>query len=293
VIEKPFGHDLASARELDREILEIVGEHQVWRIDHFLGKETVQNVMALRFANGLFEPIWNRSHIDHVQITAAETLGVERRGKFYEPTGALRDMVPNHLFQLLALTAMEVPTSFAPDAVRTERAKVLDAVRSFAADECLQNVVRAQYAAGDLDFQRVPGYREEPNLDAGSTTETFVAMKLFIDNWRWAGVPFYLRTGKRLARRSSQIAIQFKRAPLSLFRNLPEGEKLVRNFLVLQLQPDEGISLRFGAKVPGQALRFSEVEMSFHYKDWFELMPTTGYETLIYDAKPGVGTVLM
>jgi glucose-6-phosphate 1-dehydrogenase len=291
IVEKPFGTDLASAQALNRSILSVLDESQVYRIDHYLGKETVQNIMVLRFSNGIFEPLWNRDHVDHVQISVAETVGVEGRGAFYDKVGALRDMVPNHLFQLLSLTAMEVPTSFDADAVRTERVKVLDAVRGFSGDDCLANVVRAQYDAGAIDMHPLPGYREEPGLDARSTTETFVAMKLWVDNWRWAGVPFYLRTGKRLARRSSQIAIQFKRAPLSLFRNLPEGEKLVRNFLILQLQPNEGISLRFGAKVPGQVMRFSDVEMSFHYNDWFEAAPSTGYETLIYDAMVGDATL--
>ncbi len=291
VIEKPFGTDLPSAVALNRSILSVLAEDQIFRIDHYLGKETVQNIMVLRFSNGIFEPLWNRDHIDHVQISVAETVGVEGRGASYDRIGALRDMVPNHLFQLLSLTAMEVPTSFAADAVRSERVKVLEAVRGLTAGECLANVVRAQYAAGHLDFQPVPGYREEPDVAPGSTTETFVAMKLMIDTWRWAGVPFYLRTGKRLARRSSQIAIQFKRAPLSLFRDLPEGDGLVRNFLVLQLQPDEGISLRFGAKLPGQRMRIAETEMSFRYGDRFAVPPGTGYETLIYDAMTGDATL--
>ncbi|MBX6323201.1 MAG: glucose-6-phosphate dehydrogenase [Rhodospirillaceae bacterium] len=287
VVEKPFGTDVASAVALNRSILSVLGEDQVYRIDHYLGKETVQNIMVLRFSNGIFEPLWNRDHIDHVQISVAETVGVERRGAFYDRVGALRDMVPNHLFQLLSLTAMEVPVSFDADAVRSERVKVLEAVRDFGEADCLANVVRAQYEAGHLDFQPVPGYRDEPDVAPDSTTETFVALKLMIDNWRWAGVPFYLRTGKRLARRSSQIAIQFKRAPLSLFRDLPQGETMVRNFLVLQLQPDEGISLRFGIKVPGQRMRIAETEMSFRYKDRFEMPHGTGYETLIYDAMIG------
>lgn len=291
IIEKPFGTDLQSAKELNETVLGVLEENQVFRIDHFLGKETVQNIMMLRFSNGIFEPLWNRGHIDHVQISVAETIGVEGRGSFYEKTGALRDMVPNHLFQLLSLTAMEAPASFGADAIRSEKVKAVSAVRSYDCATCLDNVVRGQYQAGRIDGEAVPGYRDEPEVDARSTTETYVAMKLLIDNWRWAGVPFYLRTGKRMAAKSSQIAIQFKQAPLALFRDMPEDDGLVRNFLVLQLAPDEGISLQFGAKVPGQGMRVAEVSMDFCYKDHFELPPNTGYETLIYDCMMGDPTL--
>lgn len=253
VIEKPFGTDLESARELDRRLLGLLAESQIYRIDHYLGKETVQNIMALRFANGLFEPLWNRDHIDHVQITVAETLTVENRGKFYDRTGALRDMVPNHLFQLLALTAMEPPTRFDADPVRSEKAKAIDAIRPLSADDVCANVVRAQYAAGTIARRRVPAYREAPGVDPHSMTETYVAMRLDIDNWRWAGVPFYLRTGKTLAARRTEIAIRFKAAPFALFRDTPV-ERLAQNLLVLRIQPDEGASLQFNAKTPGPAI---------------------------------------
>jgi glucose-6-phosphate 1-dehydrogenase len=291
IVEKPFGTDLASAAALNRSILEVLEEGQTYRIDHYLGKETVQNIMVLRFANGIFEPLWNRDHVDHVQISVAEIVGVEQRGAFYERIGALRDMVPNHLFQLLTLTAMGAPTSFHADAVRSEKARVLEAVRPFDGAEGAASVVRGQYGPGAIDADPVPGYRAEPKVDPLSLTETYVAMKVMIDSWRWAGVPFYLRTGKRLARRSSQIAVRFKQAPLSLFRGLPSNERPRHNFLVLQLQPDEGISLRFGAKLPGQTLEVEDVEMSFRYKDYFPALPSTGYETLIYDCMTGDATL--
>ncbi len=218
VVEKPFGHDLASAQDLNRRMLKVVGESQIYRIDHFLGKETVQNIMMLRFANGFFEPMWSRDRIDHVQITVAETVGVEQRGKFYENTGALRDMVPNHVFQLVAMTGMEAPSSFRADAVRSEKAKVIESVRVCKPDEVSCMAVRGQYGAGEIDGKQVPGYRQERDVAPDSSVETYVAMKLMIENWRWAGVPFYIRTGKRLARRKSQIAIRFKEAPCALFR---------------------------------------------------------------------------
>src|SRR5215470_358442 len=218
VIEKPFGHDLSSAKALNAEILRTLREHQIYRIDHFLGKETVQNIMALRFANGLFEPLWNRQHVDHIQITAAETVGVERRGKFYEGTGALRDMVPNHVMQLLALTAMEPPTSFDADAVRTKRSEVIDAIQPLSPARALRDVVRGQYDAGTVLGAQVRAYRQEPDVAPNSSTETFIACKLKIDNWRWAGVPFYLRTGKYMKHRRTEIAIRFHQAPYVLFR---------------------------------------------------------------------------
>jgi glucose-6-phosphate 1-dehydrogenase len=286
IIEKPFGTDLASAHALDARLLKVLSESQIYRMDHFLGKETVQNIMVLRFANGIFEPLWNRDHIDHVQITVAETVGVERRAAFYEATGALRDMVPNHVFQLLSLVAMEPPNSFAADAVRTEKDKVLEAVLPLSGDEALRNVVRGQYTAGIVRGQPVKAYREEEGVAPDSMTETYVAMRLAIDNWRWADVPFYLRTGKSLTRRTTEIAIQFKRVPFALFRDTPV-ETLTPNVLVLQLQPDEGISLQFGAKQPGPEIRLGAVRMDFKYRDYFHTEPSTGYETLVYDCMIG------
>ena len=286
IIEKPFGTDLASARTLNARILKVLSESQIYRMDHFLGKETVQNIMVLRFANGIFEPIWNRDHIDHVQITVAETVGVERRARFYEMTGALRDMVPNHVFQLLSLTAMEPPNSFDADAVRTEKHKVLEAVGPLDGAEVRRNSVRGQYGAGVIGAQQVVAYREEPGVAPDSRTETYIAMRLGIDNWRWAGVPFYLRTGKRLTRRTTEIAIQFKQAPFALFRDTPV-DILTPNVLALQIQPDEGASLQFGAKIPGPEIALGGVRMNFSYKDYFSTEPTTGYETLVYDCMIG------
>jgi glucose-6-phosphate 1-dehydrogenase len=286
IIEKPFGTDLASARELDARILKALSESQIYRMDHFLGKETVQNIMVLRFANGIFEPLWNRDHIDHVQITVAETVGVERRAAFYEATGAMRDMVPNHVFQLLSLTAMEPPNSFHADAVRTEKDKVLEAVLPLSADDAHRNVVRGQYTAGIVRGHPVKAYREEEGVAPDSMTETYVAMRLGIDNWRWADVPFYLRTGKAQTRRTTEIAIQFKRVPFALFRDTPV-DTLTPNVLALQIQPDEGISLQFGAKQPGPEIRLGPVRMDFKYRDYFHTEPSTGYETLVYDCMIG------
>ena len=286
IIEKPFGHDLASAQELNRKILTMLEEDQIYRIDHFLGKETVQNIMALRFGNGLFEPIWNRQHIDHVQITVSETVGVEKRGRFYEATGALRDMVPNHLFQLFSLTAMEPPSSFRADAVRGRKQDVLEATHCIERQDVRAFAVRAQYGSGSIQGQGRRAYRDEPDIAPDSNTETFAAMRLHIDNWRWAGVPFYLRTGKAMKRRKTEIAIQFKQAPLSIFRGTAVQECLP-NWLVLHIQPDEGISLQLGAKVPGPTVRLSPVQMNFSYADYFKLQPSTGYETLVYDAMIG------
>ena len=255
-------------------------------MDHFLGKETVQNIMVLRFANGVFEPIWNRDHIDHVQITVAETVGVELRARFYEQTGALRDMVPNHVFQLLSMTAMEPPNSFDADAVRTEKHKVLEAVHPLDEPEVRRNTVRGQYAAGKLGDTADKAYREEPGVNPDRATETHVAMQLGIDTWRWAGVPIYLRTGKRMTRRTTEIAIQFKQAPFALFRDTPV-DILTPNGLALQIQPDEGASLQFGAKIPGPEIALGGVRMNFSYKDYFSTEPTTGYETLVYDCMIG------
>jgi len=286
IIEKPFGTDLESARALDARILKVLSESQIYRMDHFLGKETVQNIMVMRFANGIFEPLWNRDHIDHVQITVAETVGVERRAAFYEATGAMRDMVPNHVFQLLSLTAMEPPNSFAADAVRTEKDKVLEAVLPLSGDDARRNVVRGQYTAGIVRGQPVQAYRSEEGVAPDSMTETYVAMQLGIDNWRWADVPFYLRTGKSMTRRTTEIAIQFKRVPFALFRDT-SVDALTPNVLALQLQPDEGISLQFGAKKPGPEISLGGVRMDFRYRDYFHTEPSTGYETLVYDCMIG------
>ncbi len=290
IIEKPFGHDLESARALNVEIKTELREDQIYRIDHYLGKETVQNLMVFRFGNGIFEPIWNRGYIDHVQITAAETVGVERRGPYYETAGALRDMVPNHLSQLLSLTAMEPPFSFGADAVRDEQAKVMHAVQPFSDEDVLSRTVRGQYGEGQVDGAAVPGYRAEPRVAAKSRIETYAALKLTIDNWRWAGVPFYLRTGKRLAARCTEIVIQFKRAPFTLFHR-SGADPPTDNRLVIRIQPDEGISLTFGAKTPGTIMRQSEVEMRFSYADYFGVQSRTGYERLLYDCMIGDQTL--
>ena len=288
VIEKPFGHDLASAQALNARILRSLREDQIFRIDHFLGKDTVQNILALRFANGLFEPIWNRDRIDHVQITVSETVGVEARGKFYEATGALRDMIPNHLFALLSLLAMEPPTGFDAAAVRSKKAEVFAAMPSARAG----SAVRGQYGAGDVLGRAMKPYREEPNVDAASKVETFVAMQLEIDNWRWAGVPFYLRTGKHLSRRRTEIAVCFKQAPYAPFKDSPVSG-LTPNWLVLSIAPDEGVSLQFEAKRPGLEMALAAVEMEFRYDDWFAPASNVGYETLLYDVMIGDPTLFM
>jgi glucose-6-phosphate 1-dehydrogenase len=290
IVEKPFGHDLESARQLNCDLREVLNERQVYRIDHYLGKETVQNIMVFRFGNGIFEPIWNRRYIDHVQITAAEQVGVENRGNYYNQSGALRDMVPNHLFQLISLTAMEPPISFAANAVRDEQAKILHAIQPMTPEEVLRRTVRGQYGEGMVNGQRAPAYRSEPKVTPDSKTETFVALKLLIDNWRWADVPFYLRTGKRLPARVTEIAIEFKRAPFVLFRET-QVERLRTNRLVIRIQPNEGISLRFGAKVPGPLVRLGAVDMNFAYSDYFGSTPSTGYERLLYDCMVGDATL--
>jgi len=290
VIEKPFGHDLQSAKELNRELLTVLKESQVYRIDHYLGKETVQNILVFRFSNSIFEPVWNRRYVDHVQITVAESLGVENRGAFYDKVGALRDMVPSHLMQLMTLTAMEPPSSFQADAVRDEQAKVLRAVQPFVAEDVLTQAVRGQYGEGWIEGRCVPAYRAEPFVDPHSLTETFVALKLSIDNWRWADVPFYLRTGKRLPKRITEICIQFRKAPLILFRDTPV-DKLAGNTLVMQVQPDEAISLEFGMKLPGSQVRVGSVKMDFRYADYFKTQPQTGYERLLYDCMIGDATL--
>jgi glucose-6-phosphate 1-dehydrogenase len=290
IIEKPFGHDLESARALNQQLLRVAGEKQIYRIDHYLGKETVQNILALRFANGIFEPIWNRRYIDHIQISVAETVGVEQRGSYYDQAGTLRDMVPNHIMQLISLTAMEPPVSFRADAVRDEQAKILHAIQPLSAEDVLSRTVRGQYGEGVIGGERVPAYRGEDGVPEDSKTETFVAMKLSIDNWRWADVPFYLRTGKRMPTRHTHVMIQFRRAPLVLFRDTPV-DQLMPNQMVLHIQPEEGISLRFAAKVPGPSMRLGAVDMSFQYQDYFGSQPSTGYERLLHDCMIGDATL--
>ena len=290
IVEKPFGHDLASAKELNQGLKQVLTEKQIYRIDHYLGKETVQNVMVFRFSNNIIEPLWNRHYVDHVQITAAETVGVEHRGGFYETAGALRDMVPNHLFQLLTMTAMEPPISFDADEVRNKQAEVLHAIQPFGPEEVLTNMVRGQYGVGTVEGQRVVGYRSEPDVAPDSNTETFVALKLLIDNFRWAGVPFYLRTGKRLAERRTEIVIQFRRTPFVLFRNTTV-RNLETNRLVIHIQPDEGISLSFGAKIPGSVMKLGLVNMDFDYSTYFGTEHSTGYERLLRDCMAGDATL--
>jgi len=286
VVEKPFGTDLASAKALNDELLNIVTEHQIYRIDHYLGKETVQNILVLRFANGMFEPIWNRNHIDHVQITVDEKLGVGHRGSFYDATGALRDMVPNHLFQLLSLVAMEPPIRFDAHSVRSEKADVLAAIQTQSEQEALKNSVRAQYLGGKIGDTEIEDYARTEDVRPGSTTETYTALKLGIDNWRWAGVPFYLRTGKALGIKRTEVAIKFKQAPFAMFECTPV-DTLAENYLVIGVEPTEGIALQFNTKMPGPTITISGVEMKFRYKDYFKAEPATGYETLIYDCMIG------
>ena len=290
VIEKPFGHDLNSAKALNAEILKHLQEHQIYRIDHFLGKETVQNIMALRFANGLFEPMWNREHIDHVQITAAETVGVEQRGKFYEKTGALRDMVPNHVFQLLAMTAMEPPISFDADAVRAKKAEVIEAIRPLDPAQALKNAVRGQYDAGTVLGKAVRAYRQEPDVAPDSNTETYIACKLQIDNWRWAGVPFYLVYGQIPEAAGNGDSNPFPPGAVYSFSDT-DVERMHPNWMILRIQPSEGIGLEFAAKRPGPTVKLSDVTMDFAYEDYFKTAPNTGYETLIYDCMIGDATL--
>ncbi len=290
VFEKPFGNDLQSAKDLNLQVKKVLEESQIFRIDHYLGKETVQNILVFRFSNGIFEPIWNHRYIDHVQITVAETVGVEKRGGYFDAAGTLRDMVPNHLFQLISLTAMEPPISFSSDAVHDEQSKILRAVQALSAEDVLHCAVRGQYGEGTIRGERAPAYRSESGVPPDSKTETFVALKLLIDNWRWAGVPFYIRTGKRLASRHTEIAIQFKRAPFVLFRETSVSS-LKPNQLVMHIAPDEGISMRFGAKVPGPQVKVGSVEMDFNYSDYFGATPNTGYEVLLYDGISGDQTL--
>ncbi len=287
IIEKPFGRDLDSARELNQAVLRVFDESQVYRIDHYLGKETVQNVLVFRFSNGIFEPLWNRNYVDHVQITAAETLGVERRADFYENTGATRDMIQSHVLQLVSLVAMEPPGTFDATAVRNEKIKVLQSIRPYDAEAVRQFIVSGQYGPGSLDGAAMPGYRQEPGVRPDSRTETFVAAKLAIDNWRWARVPFYLRTGKRLAGRTTEIAIQFCQAPHMMFR----GRDIEPNWLVLNIQPEEGISLSFGAKLPGPEMRIKTVTMDFSYRSAFGPGSRSAYATLLNDCMRGDATL--
>jgi glucose-6-phosphate 1-dehydrogenase len=298
IVEKPFGRNLQTARELNSALHVAFEESQIYRIDHYLGKETVQNILVFRFANGIFEPIWNRRYIDHVQITVAETLGVEGRGSYYEETGALRDIIQNHVMQLAAVIGMEPPSNFQAETVRDEKVKLLRAIRPIHPDDALLHTVRGQYAAGWSEGERVLGYREEPGVDPQSLRETFVAMKLDIDNWRWAGTPFYLRTGKHLPSRATEIAIQFRRVPHSPFgglRAMPAGlrpsDAIEPNLLLLRIQPDEGISLRFGAKVPGQRMRIRSVNMDFFYGSSFQRASPDAYERLLLDCMLGDATL--
>jgi len=290
IIEKPFGSDLQSALELNKVIGNVFKEDQIFRIDHYLGKETVQNILVFRFANGIFEPIWNRRYIDHVQITVAESIGVEGRGRFFEETGILRDIVQNHMLQLFSLFAMEPPSAFDTNAVRDEKVKVLKAVSPPLQQYIEKNVVRGQYAAGSLTGKSVPGYLQEEGVPENSLTETYVAMKLFIDNWRWASVPFYLRAGKRLPKRVTEIAIYFKDAPLQIFGEIAEGE-IPANVLTLKIQPDEGISLKFDSKVPGPGGKIRPVNMDFRYGTSFGETPPDAYERLLLDAMIGDSTL--
>jgi len=287
IIEKPFGRDLASAKELNKIVLNVFEEKQVYRIDHYLGKDTVQNLLVLRFGNGIFEPLWNRNYVDHVQITASETLGVERRGGFYETAGALRDMIQSHMLQLTSLVAVEPPASFDATAVRNEKLKVLQSIRPFNLEMVAQSVVRGQYSPGKFGDKAVTGYRDEPGVSRSSRTETFVAGRLLIDNWRWAGVPFYLRTGKRLAKRTTEIMIQFRRAPHIVFRE----REVQPNRLILNIQPDEGVCVSFGAKKPGTEMSIGNVAMNFSYREGFGGASRSAYATLLNDCLRGDATL--
>jgi glucose-6-phosphate 1-dehydrogenase len=289
IIEKPFGHDLESAKALNNEVNKVFGEDQIFRIDHYLGKETVQNILVFRFANGIFESVWNRNYIDHVEITAAESIGIEGRGPFYETAGALRDVVQNHVMELLSFVAMEPPISFAADAVRAEKVKVWKAVQPIHSAD----TVRGQYGPGIVDGKPVVGYRQEDRVHPRSQTETYAALRLEIENWRWAGVPFYIRAGKRLAKRVTEISIQFKLPPLLLFKDAQgkSSEGIQPNVLSMRIQPDEGITLQFGAKVPGPTMTISKVNMDFSYAEAFGKSSANGYERLLLDAMWGDATL--
>ncbi|QND55063.1 glucose-6-phosphate dehydrogenase (plasmid) [Phyllobacterium sp. 628] len=283
VIEKPFGTDLASAKALNARILNHVSEKQIYRVDHFLGKETVQNIMTARFANMMIESLWSNNFIDHVQISAAEIVDVGSRGKFYDGTGALRDMVPNHLFQLLAMVAMEPPNSFDAEAIRDEKGKVLKALRIYSAEDAAQNSVRGSYAAGPLNGNALPAYAETPDVAPGSTTETFVALKLYVDTWRWAGVPFYLRTGKAMTARDTEIVVTFRQVPFAQFKGTGPQRNLAPNRLIIQVQPDEGLHIEISIKSPGLSVDTVPISLDFNYADLFDIGKLTGYESLLYD----------
>jgi glucose-6-phosphate 1-dehydrogenase len=291
IIEKPFGHDLATARELNRQVGKVFKEDQIYRIDHYLGKETVQNILVFRLANGIFEPVWNRRYVDHVQITVAENLGLEGRGGYYEESGAIRDMIQNHMLQLLTLVAMEPPIAFDANSVRDEKVKVLHALQPLTGRDVLTNTIRAQYGPGWASGQQVLGYLQEKGVAPSSSTETYVALKTFVDNWRWAGVPFYLRTGKHLPKRVTELAIQFKLPPLILFKNSEAQGQVEPNVLTLRIQPDEGISLKFGAKVPGTDMQIRSVNMDFFYGSSFVREQPEAYERLLLDAMHGDSTL--
>ena len=289
VLEKPFGHDLKSAQDLNAMVSRVFDEESVYRIDHYLGKETVQNIMVFRFGNSMFEPIWNRNYIDYIEITAAETLGVESRAAFYEETGALRDMVANHLLQLLTLTAMEPPVAFDANSVRELKVQVLRAIRPMSVEEVAKRTIRGQYGPGKINGVEVPGYRQEPGVNPKSRTETYVAVEFRVDNWRWAGVPFYVRAGKRLANQLTEVAVHFKRTPQALFARNPDD--VHHNVITMRIQPNEGISLNFGAKTPGSQMRSSRVNMDFSYRDAFGTATPVAYETLLLDAMRGDATL--
>jgi glucose-6-phosphate 1-dehydrogenase len=288
IIEKPFGHDLQSAIALNRELLDYWNEDQIYRIDHYLGKETVQNILAFRFSNRIFEPLWSRNFVDHIQLTVTERVGVGTRGAYYDKSGVLRDMMQNHMFQMLSYICMEPPTSFQANAIRHEKAKLLDAVRIMQPEQVINNTIRGQYGAGcNADGSMTPAYREEADVNPASVTETFAALKLYIDNWRWEGVPIYLRSGKNLWKKETTILVQFKRAPDIIFRDTPAADHMEANQLVFHIQPDEGIELRFQAKRPGPSISLQKVNMRFNYGESFQSSPGTGYETLIYDTMIG------
>ncbi len=290
VLEKPFGHDLKSAQDLNHEVLQVFGEQDVYRIDHYLGKETVQNILVFRFGNSLFEPIWNRNYIDYIEITAAETLGVEQRAGFYEETGALRDMIANHLLQLVTLTAMEPPVAFDADSVREQKVQVLRAIHHMTPDQVAERTVRGQYGPGTIEGKKVAGYREEPGVKPDSRTETYVAVEFRIDNWRWAGVPFYVRTGKRLGKSETEIQVHFKRTPQALFARTSE-EELEPNVVTIRVQPNEGITMSFAAKQPGAQMKAVPVKMDFSYQNAFGGQAPVAYETLLLDAMRGDPTL--